>query len=216
MAGMDRARRFAIFAAVAAVGFAAGTLVGDEPEAPAVETAASPSPSPAAADPDVRLAIPPEMEPYDYQAAPPRRATPVDGFYMRVFTLEEMGGPVLGVPFHCLRCVPYSVDAGVQTLLLHEGRFYLEHQLNEFRALGHYVVRGDRIVLFNDVNCSKTRGRYTWNLEHRRLSFEVIDDPCPYVDERSNDLTLEPWSRIDVCYSGIKDWYPVRVGCLGV
>ena len=214
MAGMDRARRFAIFAAVAAVGFAAGTLVEDEPEAPAVETVASPSP--AAADPDVRLAIPPEMEPYDYQAAPPRRATPVDGFYMRVFTLEEMGGPVLGVPFHCLRCVPYSVDAGVQTLLLHEGRFYLEHQLNEFRALGHYVVRGDRIVLFNDVNCSKTRGRYTWNLEHRRLSFEVIDDPCPYVDERSNDLTLEPWSRIDVCYSGIKDWYPVRVGCLGV
>ena len=115
-----------------------------------------------------------------------------------------------------MRCVPYSVDAGVQTLLLHEGRYYLEHQLNEFRALGHYVVRGDRIVLFNDVNCSKTRGRYAWNLEHRRLSFEVIDDPCPYVDERSNDLTLEPWSRIDACHSGIKDWYPVRVGWLGV
>jgi len=162
------------------------------------------------------LEIPLEAEPYDYRKAPPREATPIDGFYMRIFTIEEMGGPELGMPYHCLRCVPYSVDAGVQTLLLHEGRFYLEHQLNEFRALGHYVVHGDRVVFFNDVNCSRTRGRYTWSLEHRRLTFEVIDDPCPYVDERSNDLTLDSWASIDVCYTGIKRCYPERVGCPGV
>ncbi|HET6712850.1 MAG TPA: hypothetical protein VFI59_03980 [Actinomycetota bacterium] len=214
--GIDGARRVAIAIAVAVVAFAAGTLVGNEPETPATETVASPSSTRTATGPDARLVIPLEMEPYDYRNAPPREATPVDGFYMRIFTIEEMGGPELGMPYHCLRCVPYSVDAGVQTLLLHQGRFYLEHQLNEFRALGHYVVDGDRIAFFNDVNCSQTRGEYTWNLEHRRLSFEVIDDPCPFVDERSHDLTLEPWSRIDVCYTGIKDWYPVRVGCKGV
>jgi hypothetical protein len=198
--------------------FAAGTLVGLDDDGPASQAMSSVSPTPTAAmaDPDVRLEIQPEMEPYDYRPAPPREATPVDGFYMRIFTLEEMGGPVLGVPFHCLRCVPYSVDAGVQTLLLHEGRFYLEHQLNEFRALGHYVVRGDLIAFYNDANCSRARGTYAWRLEHRRLTFDVIEDTCPYVDERSNDLTFEPWIRIDVCFSGIKQWYPVRVGCTGV
>ena len=83
------------------------------------------------------------------------------------------------MPVHCLRCVPYSVDAGVQTLLLHEGRFYLEHQINRFRALGHYVVQGDRIVFFNDVNCSSTRGSYRWDIEDRALTMQVVDDPCP-------------------------------------
>jgi len=219
MNGTDRARRLAVVAAVAVVAFAAGTVVGSDdepaPERPST-AAASPSPTPTAADPDVRLEIPPEAEPYHYRKAPPREPTPIDGSYMRVFTIEEMGGPELGMPYHCLRCVPYSVDAGVQTLLLHEGRFYLEHRLNEFRALGHYEVRGDRVTVFNDVNCSMTRGRYTWSLEHRELTFEVVDDPCPYVDERSNDLTLAPWSKIDVCFTGIKDWYPARVGCKGV
>lgn len=214
MAGADRVRQIAVVTAVAVVAFAAGTVSGPGAGVPDPGSTMSLS-SPAPLRPDERVEIPPEMEPYDYRPAPPREATPVDGFYMRIFTLEEMGGPLLGVPFHCLRCVPYSVDAGVQTLLLHEGRFYLEHQLNRFRALGHYVVHGRRIAFFNDVNCSGTRGTYTWNLEQRRLALEVLDDPCPYVDERSNDLTLAPWTRIDVCFSGIKDWYPVRVGCKG-
>lgn len=208
-------------AAIAVAAFAVGAVIGRASEVPGSVTAerastvAAPSALPTLA-PNGRVQIPPELEPYDYRAAPPREPTAVDGFYMRVFKLEEMGGPVRGVPFHCLRCVPYSVDAGVQTLLLHEGQFYLEHQLNRFRALGHFVVRGKRIVFFNDANCSRVRGRYTWTLEHRRLTFDVVDDPCPYVDERSNDLTFEPWVRVDVCYSGIKDWYPARVGCKGV
>lgn len=218
MNGSDRARRVTVVVAIAAVAFAAGAVAGlgdDVPAAPSASgSPATPSPTPA--DPDARLEIPPELEPYHYRKAPPREATPIDGAYMRIFTIEEMGGPELGMPYHCLRCVPYSVDAGVQTLLLHEGRFYLEHQLNRFRALGHYVVRGDRVVFFNDVNCSTTRGVYTWSRERRRLTFEVVDDPCPYVDERSNDLTLEAWTAIDLCFTGIKDWYPVRVGCKGV
>ncbi len=203
---------------VAVVAFVAGLwLVGtseqrtSEPTPPREEAGAVTIGSPLAADRPIELA--PEMEPYDYRPAPPHESTPVDGFYMRVFTIEEMGGPELGVPVHCLRCVPYSVDAGVQTLLLHEGRFYLEHQINRFRALGHYVVRGDRIVFFNDVNCSSTRGSYSWDIEDRALTMQVVDDPCPYVDERSHDLTLAPWTKIDACHSGIKEWYPALVGC---
>ena len=220
MTGADRGRRVAAVAAVAVVAFAAGSLVGFDAEAPARSTAtvATPSASASASAGAVtggRIEIPPEAEPYDYRPAPALEASPLDGFYLRIFTLEQMGGPVLGVPFHCLRCVPYSVDAGVQTLLLHEGRFYLEHQLNGFRALGHFAVEGDRVVFFNDPNCSRTKGRYTWDLERRRLTLEVVDDPCPYVDERSNDLTLASWTRVDVCFSGIEHWYPVRVGCTG-
>lgn len=211
----DRSRGVVMVAAVVAVAFAAGVAAGSRGDTTVAATPAAPTSPATSTAPVGRLAIPAEAEPYDYRAAPSREATPVDGFYMRIFTLEEMGGPVLGIPFHCLRCVPYSVDAGVQTLLLHEGRFYLEHQMNEFRALGHYVVHGRRIVFFNDVNCTRTRGIYTWRLEHRHLALNVVDDPCPYVDERSNDLTLEPWSRVDVCFSGIKHWYPVRVGCKG-
>ncbi|MGZ8566030.1 MAG: hypothetical protein ACXWXS_03150 [Actinomycetota bacterium] len=78
----------------------------------------------------------------------------------------------------------------MQTLLFYEGRYFLEHQINGFRARGHYRVQGDRLTLFNDANCSRTRGTYTWDLEAGALTLAVIDDPCPHVDERSHDLTL--------------------------
>ncbi|MGH2539979.1 MAG: hypothetical protein ACRDGK_05625 [Actinomycetota bacterium] len=213
MSGAARTRWIATIVGVAAVAFVSGVwIVGTSERTPPPEAAAAVTiGNPPAADGPIELT--PEMEPYDYRPAPRHEATPVDGFYMRVFTIEEMGGPELGVPTHCLRCVPYSVDAGVQTLLLHEGRFFLEHQINRFRALGHYVVRGDRIVFFNDVNCSRTRGWYRWGIDDRALTMRVLDDPCPYVDERSHDLTLAPWTKIDVCHSGIEEWYPALVGC---
>jgi hypothetical protein len=156
----------------------------------------------------------PGFEPYDYEkAAPPRRATPIDGTYIRVVTLEQAGGAEHAIPIHCLRCVPYSVDAGVQTLTLFEGRFYLEHQIDGFRALGHFVVEGGRIELFNDVNCSRVRGRYTWHARGGELVFDVLDDPCPYEDERSNDLTFGPWTAVDLCTSAVEEWYPAFLGC---
>jgi hypothetical protein len=205
------ARRVALLAAVTMLVFTAGTIGSasdDSPPAAAPTPSAEPTPSPIGP-----IELTPQMEPYPYDPAPPREATPVDGFYMRVFTVEEMGGHRLGIPVHCLRCVPYSVDAGTQTLLLHEGQFFLEHQINRFRALGHYIVRGNRIELFNDVNCSRVHGMYRWSLEDHQLSFDLIDDPCPFEDERSHDLTLAPWTKIDACHSGIKEWHPALVGC---
>jgi hypothetical protein len=204
-------RRVALLAGVTIVVLVAGAIssVGDDspraaPSTPSVPPTASPSGP---------IEFTAQMEPYPYDPAPPLEPTPVDGFYMRVFTVEEMGGYHLGIPVHCLRCVPYSVDAGTQTLLLYQGRFFLEHQINRFRALGHYVVTGDRIELFNDVNCSRVRGTYRWSLQEHQLTFDLIDDPCPFVDERSHDLTLAPWTRVDACHSGIKEWYPALVGC---
>jgi len=156
----------------------------------------------------------PTFEPYDYlKAAPPRTATPLDGTYLRVVTIDDAGGPEHAIPMHCLRCVPYSVDAGVQTLTFFEGRFFLEHQIDGFRALGHFGVDGDQLRLFNDVNCSRVVGEYRWEVRGDHLSLDVVDDPCPYVDERPNDLTLAPWTQVDLCTSGVDDWYPAFLGC---
>ena len=80
---------------VAVVAFVAGVwLVGmseqrtSEPTPPREEAGAVTIGSPLAADLPIELA--PEMEPYDYRPAPPHEPTPVDGFYIRVFTIEEM------------------------------------------------------------------------------------------------------------------------------
>ncbi|HSL11627.1 MAG TPA: hypothetical protein VLA82_09980, partial [Actinomycetota bacterium] len=156
----------------------------------------------------------PSFEPYDYaKAAPPREPTRLDGTYMRIVSIEDAGGAEHAIPIHCLRCVPYSVDAGVQTLTFFEGRYFLEHQIDGFRALGHFVVDGDRIELFNDVNCSMVRGTYAWRVRGSELSLDVLDDPCPYEDERSNDMTLGPWTQVDLCTSGVERWYPAFLGC---
>ena len=212
MTNRGLARRVALLAGVVIIAFAAGTI-GSAGDGSAPAPAPTPPAEPTASPADGPIELTPLMEPYPYDPAPPLEATPVDGFYLRVFTVEEMGGRRLGIPVHCLRCVPYSVEAGTQTLLLYQGRFFLEHQIDRFRALGHYVIRGDRIELFNDVNCSRVRGQYHWSLQRHQLTFDLIDDPCPFEDERSYDLTLAPWTKIDACHSGIKDWYPALVGC---
>jgi hypothetical protein len=197
-----------IVAAIAADG-------GGEAAAPPTPTATS-SDVPSEGRPEEPTTLTPELEPYDYlKAAPPREETPIDGFFLRILTLEETGGPEVGqgLPVHCLRCVPYSVDAGVQTLLLYEGRYYLEHQINGFRAIGHYEVDGHRVTFFNDANCSRVRGTYRWFLGGGDLVLALIDDPCPYVDERSHDFTLAPWTQVNPCASGVDHWYPGRLGC---
>jgi len=204
-----------VLASVAVTVVVAGALSTDD-LAPTASPTGTSSDVPSEGSPEEPVVLTPELEPYDYlKAAPPRVPTPVDGFYLRILTLEETGGPDVGrgLPVHCLRCVPYSVHAGVQTLLLYEGRYFLEHQINGFRALGHFEVRGDRVILFNDANCSRTRGIYRWELRRGQLGLIVIDDPCPYVDERSHDLTLAPWTQVVPCYSGVDHWYPGRLGC---
>ena len=100
----------------------------------------------------------------------------------------------------------------MQTLLFYEGRYFLERQINGFRALGHYDVQGDRLSLFNDVNCSGPRDLHLGS-QGGSLTLAVIDDPCPYVDERSHDLTLASWDAVNPCASGVAHWYPGRLGC---
>lgn len=156
----------------------------------------------------------PEMEPYPFTTpVPPREPTAIDGTYLRIMSLGEVGGPVVGLPYRCLRCIPYRVDPGLTTLIFYEGRYFLHHHLSGFKALGHYTVNGDRIRLFNDPNCSGTAGIYRWRLDGRNLTFHVVDDPCSFEDERSRDLTMRRWTQVPACHRRLIGLWPGFLGC---
>ena len=185
----------------------------------AVDGVARATPSPSAADP-LRVPFSEAFEPYPFHLdAPPLDRTPLDGSYVRIVSLEELGGPVVGVPMHCRRCVPYEVDPGLETLTLHRGRFFLEHQLTGRRGLGHYVVEGNEVRFFNDPNCSRMVGTYRWRVRARTLSLIAVADPCPFgteptaLDHRARDLAYSDWSKVRVCTAQIETWWPALFAC---
>jgi hypothetical protein len=156
----------------------------------------------------------PEMEPYPYTTPiPPREPTAIDGTYLRIMSLDDVGGPLVGLPYRCLRCIPYRIDPGLTTLIFYEGRYFLHHHLSGFKAKGHFTIDGDRIRLFNDPNCSSTLGIYRWRLDRRDLTFDVVDDPCPFDDERSLDLTARSWTQVPACYRRLIGLWPGFLGC---
>ncbi|MDQ3646538.1 MAG: hypothetical protein M3345_06330 [Actinomycetota bacterium] len=187
-----RAVRVVLLAAASIAGFwLAGCSQGSDRAAPADARVEAPD----------RALEPGRPYPFD-EPAPPREASPVDGHYGRSISIEEAGGR----PVYCARCAPYRLDAGEATLVLDRGEFYVRFRPIPPRGLcalckappgfassGHYVVDGDEIALFNDPNCLTTRGIYRWRLESGRLTFEAVEDPCPFVRLRARFLTADPW-----------------------
>ena len=223
MASGGRASAGAVVAIAAAIAtFAVGLALGVSLAPEGVERGGGADPSPSARVELLRYrpATPRQpfdrsIEPYDFDPAPPLAATPIDGYYLRIVDLDEVGGPRLGLPFHCRRCPLYRVDPGVETLLLHRGRFWIEHQMSGFRAYGHYEVEDGRVTLFNDPNCSRVRGAYRWHRSGPELSFDVVDDPCAFAGERAHDLMFSTWTAVRPCLSGVQYWWPALVGCSG-
>ncbi|HEX2031912.1 MAG TPA: hypothetical protein VHL78_11000 [Actinomycetota bacterium] len=129
-------------------------------------------------------------EPYPFTTPiPPLTDTPIDGTYERSLTPTQSTGPAIP----CRRCAPYRRDRGLAVLELRAGRFLLVQEASAFRAGGHYLVEGDRVVLFNDPTCSDVRGVYRWSLSAGQLSLEVVDDPCAYDDLRARYFSIAPW-----------------------
>lgn len=158
-----------------------------------------------------KFRVPPEAQPYPYTTpTPPPGPTPVDGTYLRILTLDDMDGLL---PFRCLRCPPYFPNAGVSTLILHRGDYWLNHQLSGFRALGMYTVHADRIRFFNDPWCPRDHGVYRWNEEGGELTFEAISGTCDFEKARANDLSMTPWDRIRPCIFRIEHLWPGPVAC---
>jgi hypothetical protein len=94
-----------------------------------------------------------------------------------------------------VRCPPYRLALGEDTLELEKGEFRVSHEGTGYLAVGHYTVAGDRITFFNDPNCSAARGTYSWSLEEGVLELEVVDDDCAFGDVRVRYFTAGPWTR---------------------
>ncbi|MGH2640999.1 MAG: hypothetical protein ACRDGO_04790 [Actinomycetota bacterium] len=190
---------------------------GDAAPAPP-PTAASPSPSAGSGNEVLKARtiadLPATVRPYPYtEPAPDAVATEIDGTYMLILTLDDLGGANNALPFPCRRCLPYARDPGVMTLIFFQGAYFVDHQMASFHATGHYTVEGNRLTLFNDPNCSRVRGSYTWTLEGGSLDLEAIDDTCAYQGERATDLATDDWTRIPICKREVAHLWPGILGC---
>lgn len=160
--------------------------------------------------------LPTTMRPYPYtEPTPAPVPTEIDGTYMQILTLDELGGASNALPFPCRRCLPYARDPGVLTLIFFDGAYFVDHQMSGFHATGHYEVDGSNLTLFNDPNCSRVSGTYTWRTEGRSLQLDVVDDPCAYQGERATDLATGAWTRIPVCKREVMHLWPGILGCEG-
>ena len=152
--------------------------------------------------------------PYAYtEPIPPEEASPLDGAYLRIRSLEGLGQPAVALPIRCLRCIPFRVEAGVSTITLYHGRYFLHHQLSDFHSLGFFEVDGQRVTFFNDPNCSMDRGVYRWERSGVELILVEVDDPCPFDRLRAQDLTDAPWTAFNHCLSRITGLWPGELGC---
>jgi hypothetical protein len=156
----------------------------------------------------------PSELPYPYTTpVPPEVVSPLDGVYVRVTPLEGLGQPAVALPIRCLRCIPFRVEAGVSTLTLYHGRYFLHHQLSGFRSLGFFEVDGHRVEFLDDPNCPTDRGVYRWQRDGLALSLRVVRDSCPFDQLRSQDLAASPWTMFNHCLTRFIGLWPGELGC---
>lgn len=135
-------------------------------------------------------------DPYPYTTPiPPAVATPLDGTYARHIGPAEAGGAG-----KCRRCPPYRMEESDQTLSFERGIFRISNEIFDpksidWKSVGHFMVDGDTVTLFNDPNCPTTRGTYRWRVPGGTLTLEVVDDPCAFGGLRWRYLTRLPWVR---------------------
>jgi hypothetical protein len=167
------------------------------------------------ADAGIGLAdLPPSELPYPYtKPIPPEAPTPLDGAYVRIIPIERLGPPMLALPLQCLRCIPFRITAGVATLILYQGRYFLHDHLSDFKALGFYEIHGSRVSFYDDPNCPTSRGIYRWSESASNLHLEVVKDPCPFDNLRADDLTTFHWTAFDHCLLRFVDLWPGQLGC---
>jgi len=187
------------------------------PTAPPTLTASvAPIPAAGALKANALEDLPATLRPYPYSSPTPAAVrTEIDGTYMSILTLEDLGGATNALPFPCRRCLPYARDPGVVTLIFFQGAFFVDHQMSGFHGVGNYEVDGNRLTLFNDPNCSRLRGTYTWHREGASLTLKALDDSCAYQGERAKDLTSDVWTKIPICRREVQHLWPGILGCEG-
>lgn len=205
--------------AVAGVSLLVATIVvlanlGAPGASPATTASVAPGPAVEMLEAKTFDDLPATLRPYPYFTPTPAPVrTEIDGTYMLILTLEDLGGANNALPFPCRRCLPYGRDPGVVTLIFFEGAFFVDHQMSGFHGIGSYEVDGNRLTLFNDPNCSRTSGTYTWQREGASLSLKAVDDPCAFKGERARDLASDAWTKIPVCRREVQHLWPGILGC---
>ena len=196
------------------------TASGSDATIPSASSTVSPSQGPSLRIGGIPAAaavrtVDPLLLPYPYRSPtpPPTTETVLDGTYMRILTLQDVGGARIGLPFRCLRCPPYRIDAGMSTIMFWHGAYFLHHQTSGFKTQGSFVVDGDRVTLFNDPNCPQGEGLYRFEKTAHGLRFDVIHDDCPWSGERADDLMRVQWTDAHVCVRWIKNLWPGAVAC---
>jgi len=180
---------------------------GGQADSPLSTNAPSPVPQTMPAPTDAWLALHQRM-PYPYTTPlPPPQRTALDGTYVKA-------EPVKGEHVHCLRCPDYLAEGGTWLLSLDRGVFRIFHEATGWRSLGSFAVAGDRLWLFNDPVCTGETGVYTWKLEDRTLTVQVVDDECA-IKLRGLNLASLPWlsCRPPSVEAGVTDHWPKPPGC---
>jgi len=127
-----------------------------------------------------------QKRPYPHTAPlPPAVRTALDGTYTRF-------DPKKTPPVPCRRCPDYAPEGGIWKLNLGNGVFRIFHEVTGWRSLGSFIIDGNRIQLFNDPCCIKTRGFYRWTSAEGRLMLQAVEDPCA-IGLRAKNLTKLPW-----------------------
>jgi hypothetical protein len=156
----------------------------------------------------------PTLMPYPFKSPTPApEPTSIDGTYLRILSLRELGGARRSIPLRCLRCPPFRITPGVNTLVLYRGAYYVHHHLSGFRTIGSFVIEDDRLTLFNDANCPQTAGVYEFELTAHGIRFRVVHDECAFSNERALDLEFRPWTRVAPCIRRIQNLWPGEVAC---
>ena len=55
-------------------------------------------------------------------------------------------------------------------------------------------MTGERVVFYNDANCTVTFGSYRWTLSGETLRLEPIRDDCAFGGLRAKFFGAYPWA----------------------
>jgi len=156
----------------------------------------------------------PTLLPYPFMSPTPAPdPTVLDGTYLRTLTLRDVGGARVGLPYRCLRCPPFRIDAGVSTLIFTRGAYYMHHQLSGFRTMGSFVVEGDRVTLFNDANCPQSPGRLYVRVDRARDEVRRGGRRLPVQRRTLVRPDVRPWIHVSACIRRIQNLWPGEVAC---
>jgi len=127
-----------------------------------------------------------QKKPYPHTAPlPVEVVSALDGTYSRF-------DPKKTPPVPCRRCPDYLPEGGIWKLNLDKGVFRIFHEVTGWRSLGSFIIDRNRMQLFNDPCCIKTRGFYRWTFTEGHLMLQAIEDSCA-IGLRAKNLTRLPW-----------------------